>query len=420
MYLKKEWELKLQLKILSRILNPISNIRHLHIPTNLCPSLNNTMSAISKLNAATEIFSTSTYSPSGGVDRSTLPTKPTVTATLNTYKGGPELYAYCMWQVRKAPSQEVVVRAIASAVAAILLDGNNFTGSPAAPQDLTGYDELTKPGTDVSLPVPTNFAGAANVTGVEWAETANYNVSEMAAYFGVLCLAMCKQPVDGDPLNAFNKNRSKAATRAVGSGKKNIFVENSPWLTFNLLTDVHAAFNMYGPVRVHLIANVIRHKTEFNMGEQDIFMSQFMLLADFGMANLAIIRDALIRYPWLVTEIEGLDKEIEAANRAFGAVKVIDATIRPFAKAMYMNHLVFVNPADIQNLLGVCRFALSLTHTTYTNYQGGFLTDPQRQKIERRMHVTAVGVPPVPVPAPTGTGQPPSRPGTPPPAGPTV
>jgi hypothetical protein len=358
------------------------------------------MSVITKLAAAKDIMSGVTFSASGGVDRSKMPAVPPVTEDLPVYTGDADLLALCMWQIRKSNDRSVIVRALASAAAAILFDKNNFTGSPTKSVPLAGFNDLSAAGVDLTKTAVNNFADGEPVTGAEWVLTASFDETEVAAYYGVLCIAMCSQPIAGAPLNKFNKNRAAAATKAV-IGSPKIFIAESPWLSFEVLQKVHASFNMYGPSRCHLITNVLRHRGEFRIGLQENFMDMFFLLTDFGLTNLSIIRDAILRYPWIVTDFEGLESEVKAANDAFLKLSEIDAETRPFAKAMFQNHLVFTAPANIRNLLGICRYALSHTHATYAQYRGGFTTPKQEAYVLTKLDVAAKPAPVVAVtPAP--------------------
>jgi len=321
------------------------------------------------------------YSVTGGVDKSRMPEKlPAVTDELPTYKGGEELLAYCMWQIRLTTDREVVVRALASAVSFLIRSPANLTGSSSPSIALTGFKDVADPTTDAATAVTTNFEYASGITVGQWRETVNMDIMEKAYYFGVLCHAMCKTPTAGDPMQAFNEKRVGAATRS-NIGDPKIFLPGSVWLSYEVIRKVHASFNAYGACRAHLIHAVVQKLDSLTSGECAMFSSAFTLLENFGVTNLAIIKDAIIRYPSIM-RIPHIEQEIRSAAAGLRAVSAIDdERLRPYAKAMYMDRLVFVQPADIKNLLGICREYLKPTHETYKRYKGGFVTESQRRFI---------------------------------------
>lgn len=320
----------------------------------------------------------SSYSVTGGIDLTKMPDKlPAVSDQLPTYKGGEELLAFCMWQIRLTTDREVVVRALASACSALIRSPENLTGSRAPAAALTGYDKVIANNADMASKAATNFENASEITLGQWQEAINIDVMEKAYYFGVLCHAMCKTPTAGDPMRAFNENRASAATQALIVDPA-IFIPGSAWLSYEVVRKVHASFNAYGACRAHLIYAVVQKLDSCNSGESGMFATAFSLLADFGVTNLAIIKDAIIRYPSIV-RMPRIEHEIRSAAAGLRAVDAIaDDKLKPFAKAMYMNRLVFVKPGDIKNLLGICREYLKPTHESYKRYKGGFVTEEQR------------------------------------------
>jgi len=309
-----------------------------------------------------------TLSASGGIDRTNAPPIPVVEEDLPTYYGTNDLLSFCMWQVRQSDDKAAVMRAICSAVGSILGVTANLTGSSIAAVELTGYDAVGDQDADVNSAAVTNFAGASTVTIGEWRETGAYDTTEMAGYFAVLLLAGCKAPSELN-LKAFNENRAAAATRAV-KGAKKIFVPASPWLTLEILSGVQASFNAYAPCRVHLINNIVQRVSRgVTMGDVSIFTRLFMLLADFGLTNLVIIKEAILHQPEIAALPE-LRIGLIAAAKAFTALQNIDAPIRPFCKAMFAEALVLAPPADLDLLLRVSRIVLIPIHPTYERYLG--------------------------------------------------
>lgn len=321
----------------------------------------------------------SSYSVTGGLDLTKYPPLPQVTDDLPTYKGGEDLLAYCMWQVRLSTDREVIVRALASACAALLRDPSNLTGSKSPVTALTGYDAVEDPNTDKNSPDSSNFRDATRITLQQWYDAAQFDIMEKAFYFGVLCHAMCKTPTAGDPMKAFNENRANAATQAL-IGDPAIFVPGSPWLSYETVKKVHASFNAYAACRANLIDKVVAKLGSCESGDRKMFGTAFSLLSDFGVTNLAIIKDAIIRYPQIV-RMPGIEQEVRSALSGLRAIEAIPEERRSFAKAMHMDRLVFVKPGDIKNLLGICREYLKPTHETYKRYKGGFVTDAQRRII---------------------------------------
>lgn len=329
------------------------------------------------------------FSVTGGMDRTKFDEElPKVKTRLETYAGKGDLPAYCMLQLLKSEDRQVIVRAVASACAHLVGDSTNFTGSTIPPVKLTGYEGLFVAGVDLNANVTTNFAGAADVTGKEWAKVSNFDEMEVAYYFGVVCHAMCKTPNDGPPMDAFNAKRADAATQGLIKPAK-IFVQDSEWLSYATLRKVHVSFNAYGACRANIIGRVLAHKDDADNDQAGMFFKAFALLSDFGITNLAIIKNAIIRYPQ-ITNYPGMEIQVRAAAEAFKVIEKLPADKRSFAKAMYMDRLVFVDPNEIKNLLGVCKEYLKPTHKTYQNYKGGEITPDQRRMVAADLGVKLV------------------------------
>jgi len=324
-------------------------------------------------------------SPSGGVYRTKMPQIPEIREVFQTYMGGDETLAYAMLQIRKSVDRAVIARALGSALSTIFKDGTNFLGGSTKAIQLTGYGALTEEKVDPATVATTNFSDAEAVTRAEWESAYQLDDSEMAAYFGILCLAICKTPQDGDAMAAFNKNRRNNATKAIVDGTAQIFVDSSEWITYPILHKVHATFNYYAPLRIHLISNVLRHRSTIYLGAAEIFMDMFTLLADHGLTTLGLIRDAINKYPWIPTTFPELGKALQAANEGFRNLAAIDEAYRPYCKAMFANRIVLASPAILSNLVGVCREVLKYERESLVRYKGGYTSPGQDQIIAQKM-----------------------------------
>jgi len=313
-----------------------------------------------------------------------IPPLPEVTRAVPlVYGQGAGVLSYLALQVLKSEDKFVVMRAIASATITLFGVTRNITGSSTAPIQLTGLESVLDDAADGATQLTTNFEDEEPVTKDDVLRILDIDTDELGAWFGVLYMAGNKRITDKNRA-AFNKNRKSAATAAV-VGEAKIFVLDSPFLTDHILQKVYASFLAYGPLRAHMISNSVRMIDNSLMGPVLSFASMFLLMSDFGFGALRIIKEAVIKHPWIRTDFPELQPELHAANEAQQAIKRGAAVDRTFLKAIHGNHFVPVNYNQIVNLTGVCRAVLVRTTPSYKNYGGGKITDKQAARINERL-----------------------------------
>lgn len=313
-----------------------------------------------------------------------IPALPVITSDVQTIKGkGAELLAYLALQVVKSQDKVVVIRAIASACSILLDDSTNFTGSRTPTIVLTGLsraEDETAPQTEVLV---TNFVDAEPVTIGELIQTMDCDIDELGAYFGVLFLAGTKR-IDAKNRTAFNEKRKSAATASI-VGEPKIFVDDSTLLADAVLEKVYASFLSCQPLRSNMIAKVATHLDKAHMGPALAFATLFLLLVDSGLSALRIIKEAVLKHPWIRTEFPELKPELYAANTAQTILRKAPGNERSFLKAIHGSNFVPVNYAEIDNLTGVCKEILKRSTPTYQNYGGGRITEAQLRVINTHM-----------------------------------
>jgi len=312
--------------------------------------------------------------------RRDIPPMPQVTIPLQTVRGGKGALIFLAYQVLHSRDKLVIVRSIASAMACIFADSLNYTGSQSDCVELTGLDMIGD-GTsdDGSKLLQTNFVDAADVTVAEIDSMIDIDTDELAAYFGVLCLAVTKK-ITSDNRTAFNERRANAV-RAQSLEELQIFVQNSPFLQDSILNKVYASFNSMGSPRAHMMAMCAAKMGQISMGPPTAFAVMFMLLVDSGMGALRIIKEAVLKYKFIMSEFPELKPELALANKAQNVIKKAPAAHRPFLKAIYGSSFVPLPYQETNNLVGLCKRCLIETTPTYRNYGGGAMTMTQEEKL---------------------------------------
>lgn len=321
-----------------------------------------------------------------------IPKLPLITTEVQVIKTASMVgLAYLMLQVQKSEDKDVIMRAIASATSIILHDNTNFTGSPTAPIEFD-VPEITEsmPGETI---LTTNFQDAEPVTVDELASAMSADEDELGAYFGVLYLAGCKR-ITPENRSAFNERRANSATASI-IGKPQIFVADSPYLADNILGNVYASFLSRGAYRAHMVHKTLSHLDKTLMGPAQSFMSMFMLLVDNGMSALRIIKEGVLKHPWVRTDFPELAPELAAMNEAQKIIRQAPGRERSFLKAIHGNNFVPVNYAQIDNLTGVCKEILKRSTPSYQNYGGGRVTESQLERINSKMTPASALITPV-------------------------
>lgn len=317
--------------------------------------------------------------------RKEIPPVPPVKANLQVVVGGFETLVYLAYQVKKSSDKSVIVRAIASAIAILFEDvSKNYTGSASAPVKLTGIEDIideTKE--DRTAALVTNFEGAEAVTLEEMDVLMQADTDELGSYFGVLCLCGVKA-LNAKNRTAFNEKRQNAV-RATTIGEPMIFVADSEFLSDSVIQKVYASFNSYLPVRSNMIASTVARIDRSSMGPTLAFTTMFLLLVDQGMSALRIIKEAMVKHPWIRTEFPEILPEVHIAQEAMTSIGKGLPHERCFLKAIHGAAYVPVAYSSIANLTGLCKFVLKETTTTYASYDGGSVTDAQELKLNTIM-----------------------------------
>jgi hypothetical protein len=313
-----------------------------------------------------------------------IPTLPSIEDEFQVVIGdGIETLAYLMLQIQKSSDKSVLIRAMASACSFLLRDSTNFTGSKLPAVKLTGLEPAADDKTDPNMELTTNFIDSVPIIVAELLEVMSADSDEIGAYFGVMFLAGNKR-ITTDNRTAFNEKRRNAALASV-VGEPKFFINNSPYLTDGILANMYAAFLSYSPLRAIMTQRVVQKLNATHMGPALAFINMFLLLVDSDMSALRIIKEAVLKYPWIRTEFPELTPEFAEANAAFNSIRRAPGNERSFLKAIHANSYVPVNYANIDNLTGVCKTVLKRTTPSYQNYNGGKITERQEQTILKQL-----------------------------------
>jgi len=275
------------------------------------------------------------------------------------------------------------MRAIASACSVLFTDRTNFTGSPQATELLTGLEAAQNEEADQGTVLKTNFEDAEDVTIRELLDFMETDNDEMGAYLGWMFYASQKQATDLN-MSAFNEKRQQSATSTLIMDAK-IFVSDSPYLSRDMAKKMYGSFLSYSPWRAHMIARIITHLEDALVGPALTFANMFLLLVDSGMSAMKIIKEAVMRHPWIRMRFPELIPDLTAANEAQKIIRSAPSRDRSFLKAIHGNNFVPVQYSQIDNLTGVCKEILKRTVPSYQNYAGGKVTDSQLERINQEL-----------------------------------
>lgn len=321
--------------------------------------------------------------------RSRVPTLPTIGDSIQVFKvpeGGKAALAYLACVIRDTSEKMIVMRALASAVAILFGDSSNLTGSPSAPLTLTGLDQLTEDNVSASAVLKTNFSGAPDFSVADIDTYLDCDSDELGGYFGVLFYAGVKRLTEKNS-TAFNEKRVGTITSAIVNQPK-IFVPGSAFLDAAVLNKVYAAFTSLAAIRANLVYRTALKMGTIRYGSAVTFTAFFLLLADSGMGSLRVIKEAVLKCPWVRTDFPEIRIELEMANAGQNAIKEADPPLRPFIKAIYGSAFVPVAQNDIQNLLGISKRIMSHYVQTFSGFRGGRTTPEQDAKIDARLGIT--------------------------------
>jgi hypothetical protein len=313
-----------------------------------------------------------------------IPGLPEIKQEIQVVRGsGFEKLAYLALQVVKTQDKLTVIRAISSACSVLLDDSTNFTGSPKNSVELTGLERASDEKVADTEILVTNFQDAEPVTVAELLNAMEGDIDELGAYFGVLFLAGTKR-IDARNRTAFNEKRQASATASI-IGKPRIFVDDSMFLADAVLEKVYASFLSCQPLRSNMISRVVFHLNKAHMGPALAFATLFLLLVDSGLSALRIIKEAVLKHPWIRTDFPELRPELSAANVAQSILRTAPGHERSFVKAIHGSNFVPVNYSEIDNLTGVCKEILKRTTPSYQNYGGGRITEFQLNVINAKL-----------------------------------
>jgi hypothetical protein len=333
------------------------------------------------------IFETSTYELYSGRPRSTVPSLPEVTESVQLCVSDWGLgLAYLALQVRDNDNKRAVVRAIASGVAIIFEEQGNILGAPNLPGKFNGLVDFAsaEPSDADSDPVcpDVGFEDSVEVKRSELVGVAAAEVEELAAVFAMYVQTAGKKPNDKN-ISAFDTKR----LRAVKSVCKEllIFGHSSDLLSLQTLDKVASCLNAYAHYRARLVSSIASRIDRPYGGPPHAFKMLFILLTDTGLGALKTIKIATARWGWLRADFPELKPELEAAQSGVMLIRQIVPPDRSFCKSIYGDAFVPVNPQDISNVFGVCKYALRQVIPTYDTYLGGLVTESQKAYIDSKL-----------------------------------
>lgn len=327
--------------------------------------------------------------------RSVIPALPQVADPIQTFKSrrGQEklVLAYLACVIRDTDDKMITMRALASAVSVLFSDSSNFTGSATTSVDLTGLDILADDSISNTTTLSTNFDGAPPLQVADVDPYLDADIDEIGGYFGDIFMAGTKR-LTTQNATAFNEKRLNVILASTAVPPK-IFVAGSSFLDERVLNRVYASFTSLAAIRAQLIHRTAQKVNTIRYGPSVTFMAIFLLLADNGMGTLAVIKEAVLKCPWIRTDFPELRPELEAADRGQKTLRAAEPSLRPFVKVIFGSAFVPVPRNEVQNLFGVCKKVMTHYAPTYRQFGGGVTTPQQDDRIAQRLGIQTATAP---------------------------
>lgn len=218
---------------------------------------------------------------------------------------------------------------------------------------------------------------------------------ETAFYAGVLAFAIGKEPT-ADNLEAYNSKRSHTVTSYLPDGSPKLFVENSPYLTLDILSKVHRTFNTIVMDRALVMSSIVDNDSPLVSGKARGFYVIFRLNSGVSLNPILMITKFARKYPNFYSEFPDLETEYHAAAHALNRFLDVAEGRRMYLKAIFGSSYVPVDRTDVNELLGVAVCALKQSEPSLANYSGGTLSVAHREKVLRLLGRTVTSEEEVP------------------------
>ncbi len=211
---------------------------------------------------------------------------------------------------------------------------------------------------------------------------------ELAAYAGILAYAIGKQPT-AENMDAFNSRRRNAISQFLPAGDLKIFVDDSEFLSIDILGKIHRAFNSVTIDRALVMSAIVDKDAALVQGREKVFYIIFRLGSGASLNPLLIITRFARKYPYFYSEFPDLETEYHAAAHALQRFFDVPEKRRMYLKVIFGSAYVPVDRTDVNELLGVSVFALQQSEPSLANYNGGTLSVVHRQKLIRLLEVAS-------------------------------
>lgn len=213
-----------------------------------------------------------------------------------------------------------------------------------------------------------------------------FDEMEVAAYSGILAFAIGKQPT-AENLPAFNTNRRNAVTQFMTKSELHVFIDDSPYLSIEVLGKVNRAFNSIMTDRSLVMSAIVDADHPLVNGTARMFYVLFRLLSGTSLNPLMIILRFGIKYPEMYKLFPDLETEYHAIHHAIQRFYDTNEARRMYLKVIFGSAYIPVDRNDINHLLGLATFVLKQSDTSLENYQGGTLSVAHREKAVKHLGI---------------------------------
>lgn len=304
---------------------------------------------------------------------------------LQVIYGDREVVAFCMMKLKQEDLDwEVVVRLVGSAVMSIINDGTNILGSKGVVKEINTLVTTNPDGTQATLPekFDTGFEDDGEVNVAEWNEELGAEDSELGAYWGVLMRAFINVPPEGASLDQFNKNRRGNATKAL-MRKPRIFVENSDYITRDILRKVEAAFYNNPAGRANMIQHIVAKIDMPKTGMAISFYQMFEMLENSGMTGYALVKEGFEKGLPILAQFPEIWSELEYIDQVLGRLNRMDQVMLPWAKLALGDEFVPGSPNEMAVTIAICKEIVSHVKPKMRDYKTSDISEEILAKARR-------------------------------------
>lgn len=318
--------------------------------------------------------------PFSAVGRTVIPFTDMVTDITRyepTY-GDHKAYLLYMALVMTAATNPKVIHTVLASVGGYLLGVNQSAGTMKTKGDVkkirmkTNGVLDTEPRTttaltyDIVKPMDPEFP---EISATDMQEYVDVTEEELGGLFAMYFYAIGKQP-NGSDMRTFNQSRQKAIAALVDAETLQIFVNDSAFITPEIMMSIHKSFALLTAVRANILLPIVQQLGQATTPAGAVFQRLFMLNAGNGISIVYMAQITLEAFPGFFDTFPELHSELVALKDGLERINRLDVSIREYCKYIYGADFVPIDPGKTRQLLAVLRITATAINPTYKDFGG--------------------------------------------------